>query len=217
MPAAALLGAGVLTSNPDVGILGALLGAVGVVVCILVRDAGRKLEPTLWASWGGSPTVRRLRWRDATNRDEVERLHRRINAVVDEPLPTEEEERVDPEAAERRYDEAVAELRERTRDITRFKLLFDQNADYGFRRNSLGIRRVAIGVATVAALVSAVLAVATQEWVRWGAATAISLVGVTYWWEVVTPAWVRESAELYAQRLFEAVVSLRSPGSPSTR
>ena len=36
----------------------------GIVVCGLVRAAGRRLEPALWASWGGAPTTRRLRFRE---------------------------------------------------------------------------------------------------------------------------------------------------------
>src|SRR5437016_2310437 len=42
-----------------------LLGAAGVVILVdqLGRDRGKRLEPALWASWGGAPTTAALRHR----------------------------------------------------------------------------------------------------------------------------------------------------------
>jgi hypothetical protein len=119
----------------------------------------------------------------------------------------------DPEAADRRYEEAVASLRDLTRNTTRFRLVFAENVEYGFRRNSLGLRKIALAVAVLAfALSVAMLAVHGGEgqWVQWGISVAISLAASVYWWRVVNPLWVRAAAEVYADRLLEAANTLRA-------
>lgn len=199
-------------------LLGVTLGAIGLAVCGLVRDRGRQIEPDLWASWGGNPTVRRLRWRDAKDEEAVRRLHERLNSLLDRALPDALAEAEDPEAADRRYGEAVAVLRERTRDTARFRLVFAENMEYGFRRNALGLRPFALIIAGLALVLSLALLVwghgdQAERWVRWGIAAAISAASILYWWRIVTPEWVRRPAELYADRLLEAVEALRA-GEP---
>lgn len=191
------------------------MGAVCLVVCGLVRDQGRKLQPNLWESWSGSPTVRRLRWRDASDVEGVRRLHARLNSILDEPLPGGAVEFADPAAADRRYDEAVAVLRERTRDTNRFRLVFAENKEYGFRRNSLGLRPYALAIAFIALGLSIAFVIHgnrddSSTWTRWGVAGGISFACVLYWWFYVTSDWVRKAAELYADRLIESIDTLRS-------
>jgi hypothetical protein len=48
------------------------------------------------------------------------------------------------------------------------------------------------------------------RWARWGVSCGISAVLLVYWWRIVTPEWVRRAAELYADRLLEAVETLRT-------
>lgn len=182
-------------------------------MCGLVRDRGRQLEPRLWASWGGSPTVRRLRWRDADDPESIRRLHARLNPILDEPLPDAQAEVANEAAADRHYDEAVAVLRERTRDPARFRLIFAENMEYGFRRNSLGLRPFAVGIAATGLTVSVVLFIwgggdETSRWTRWGISGGVSAGLLFYWWRIVTPDWVRLAAELYADRLIEAIDTL---------
>jgi hypothetical protein len=195
--------------------LGVAAGALALVMCGLVRDRGRRLEPGLWASWGGSPTVRRLRWRDADDPEPVSRLHARLNPILDESLPDAQTESRNNDAADRRYDEAVAVLRERTRDAVRFRLLFAENMEYGFRRNSLGLRPFALAIAAIALVLAVALFVwgggnATSRLIRWGISAGISAALFSYWWRIVTPDWVRLAAELYADRLIEAIDTLRA-------
>ena len=92
----------------------------------------------------------------------------------------------------------------------RFRLLARENADYGFRRNSLGIRLVALWIAAVATGVSLVLAIVREyEWSRWAISAAVGVAALLYWSKVVTPSWVREAAEVYSDRLLESVDTLR--------
>jgi hypothetical protein len=214
VPALAVIAAAALSAQTVIRGLGLAGGAIALAVCGIVRDWGKKLEPTLWANWGGNPAARRLRWRDAEDEEAVRRLHERLSAVLDVPLPDRDAEMEAPGAADRRYDEAIAALRERTRDKDRFQLVFAENVDYGFRRNSLGLKKVALVVA-LAALALAVALVAWRrhqgqdEWLPWAIVIAISLAAALYWWRIVTPDWVRRAAERYADRLLEAVHTLR--------
>jgi len=208
-----VIGASAVSPETAVRGVGVAAGAIGLAVCGLVRDWGRKREPALWESWGGNPAARRLRWRDAADDEAVRRLHDRLDSVLDAPLPGRSAEMQDPEAADRCYEEAVASLRDLTRDTTRFRLVFAENVEYGFRRNSLGLRKIALAVAVLAfALSVAMLAVHGGEgqWVQWGISVAISLAASVYWWRVVNPLWVRAAAEVYADRLLEAANTLRA-------
>jgi hypothetical protein len=213
-PAIAVLGASALSAEETVRLVGVAGGAAAFALCGIVRDRGKRLEPALWASWGGNPTVQRLRWRDAGDVDAVRRLHARIDPFLDEPLPDESAEREDPGAADRRYGEAVATLRERTRDVARFRLVFAEGTEYGFRRNALGLRPFALLVAGVALVASVAFLLwgrgdAAVRWARWGISGGISAALLFYWWRTVTPDWVRLPAEAYADRLLEAIDTLR--------
>jgi hypothetical protein len=156
-----------------------------------------------------------LRWRSAPRHEAVARLHGQLNRVLAEPLPDATEEANDPEGADDRYEEATARLRELTRDTSRFRLVFAENVEYGFRRNSLGLRPFALAIALGGVALSvAVIAFAAgdlaERLTRWGPAGLISAVCVLFWWRIVTPDWVRRSAELYADRLFDALHTLTS-------
>ncbi len=213
IPALGLLGAAAFSPQDAVRIGGLALGVIGLTACGIVRDRGRRLQPALWESWGGSPTTRRLRWRDTPDSRTVARLHERVEAALGQRLPTEDEEERDPADADRRYEEAVSALRERTRDKGRFPLVFEENMEYGFRRNSLGLRSIGGVVAATALIASITLLIvdaggAASRFGRWGTSAALALALLIFWWRAATPDWVRRAAEIYADRLFEAVHNL---------
>ena len=60
------------------------------------------------------------------------------------PAPSEEEERTAPARARDFYLSAGDWLREHTRDSRTFRVLFDENVTYGFRRNLLGLKFIAL-------------------------------------------------------------------------
>lgn len=213
LPAVGVLAAGALSPGRATGTVGIAIGSIGLVVAGLVRDRGRQIQPALWKSWGGSPTLRRLRWRDGgMSPQAVGRLHARVNALLDEELPDAPTEAADPAEADRRYEEAITILRERTRDHARFPLVLAENKEYGFRRNMLGLRPLGIAVAVVSAAVSVAALVAPfagSDDIAWIVSAASSTVVGLLWGRLVTPDWVRGASELYADRLFEAAESLR--------
>jgi hypothetical protein len=121
-------------------------------------------------------------------------------------LPDADSEREDPPSADLAYEDACRSLRARTRDRKRFKLLFEENVDYGFRRNSLGIRPFALGISAAATTASLVLVgVEHDAWGRWAICAGVSAMCGLYWLIFVRPEWVRDAANAYADRLVEAL------------
>jgi hypothetical protein len=203
---------GALTSIENTGgIIAFVLAAGAIVICGLVRGLGRALEPSLWAGWGGAPTTLRLRWDGATAHVTQRRRHELLAKLISEPLPTEAEEKANPAEADRRYEVAVAALRDLTRDEARFRLITEENAEYGFRRNCLGLRPLAIAVALLVLVVSGFLALAGSH-ARFLLPTAASLISLGFWLAIVKPNWVRSAADRYAVRLLETVESLSRNG-----
>jgi hypothetical protein len=212
LPALAVLAAGVSSQSTGLRVGGFVGGCVGLVVVALVRDRGRHVQEHLWRGWGGSPTARRLRWREGREA-EVARLHDRVERATGLSLPDAEEEARDPENAEARYDEAGEALRALTRDQARFNLLFKENVNYGWRRNCYGLRPAGIAVAALTIVGTAcVLALAGGAFpsraARWMPALAASALALAWWSFVVSERWVRTAAELYADRLYEATHTL---------
>jgi hypothetical protein len=215
LPALAVLVAGISSASTALRVAGVLGGCVGLVVVAFVRDRGRNVQVSLWRNWGGPPSTRRLLWRDGTAAD-IARLHERVECATGVTLPDAAEEEHDPVEADARYDEAVEALRALTRDSERFKLVFEENVNYGWRRNCYGLRPVAIIIAALALVATACVLVfaggtSVSRAGRWVPALVISVLALVWWTFVVTEGWVRSAAELYADRLFEATHTLAAP------
>lgn len=209
VPGGALLIAGAISPENVIRVGGVFLGAIGIVVAILVRDAGRNAQPALWAAWGGPPTTSRLRWRSGNPEPAVQRLHEHVEVATGERLPDAASEAADPDEADRRYEEAVGVLRGRTRKADEFPLVAAENADYGFRRNAYGVRSYGIAAALVGVVVSIAFAVlgsgaTTTRVDRWVPASVVSALCLGFWLLIVKPEWVYLAAENYADRLLEA-------------
>ena len=208
-----------------------LLGVAGGndIVAHTGRERGSKKQDSLWASWDGPPTTRLLRHRrllgDITLAPE---LRRQIEEWIGYPLPTEQEEKADPEWADAKYVKAVASLINATRDTSKFPLVFAENANYGFRRNLWGLRPIGTPIAVVLVLVSWTLLLLNLWgrpwpdpwwdvfvnfdsraliWILVGSAnTAIGAV----WIFLVKPSWVKIASDTYAKQLMRSVQTLKS-------
>jgi len=130
--------------------------------------------------------------------------------LADIHLPSEAEESADPQHADHAYDTCVRWLLEQTRDQKKFSLLFEENCNYGFRRNLWGLKPVGVAVTVLALIAIAALPV-LEPAMRTTAAIARNAVpgGLTSfvllgWLFVVTPRWVEIPANAYADRLIEA-------------
>ena len=61
----------------------AITSALLFLVGAIVRYKGRKVEPRLFAEWGGTPTTRILRWSDNTHSDQwKEKIHNAIFSLI---------------------------------------------------------------------------------------------------------------------------------------
>lgn len=179
------------------------------LVAQMGRYPGKKMEPSLWKSWGGPPTTVLLRHREG-NRVRVARLHERLAAITQLTFPSAEDEQRDPDGADETYEAAAAELREATRDQTRFPLVFKENCNYGYRRNVLGLKPWAIGSCVLAACLTAVVLIFDQpDFLKVDDGLGVTLIlmdliGALAWSKLVTPEWVRQPAFAYAERLLES-------------
>lgn len=184
-----------------------LLGQLG-------RDCGKQKQPRLFGMWGGEPAIRALRHADAENLVVLERIHRRLNSLMRGKLPTAAQELVDPRAADDAYAGCIRFLREKTRDRKKFNLIFEENCNYGFRRNLWGLKPLGVVVTIVALAALAALVVieprvlaapGRQRVLIPGLVICLILIG---WIVIVTPRWVRIPANAYVERLLEATERL---------
>ena len=173
----------------------------------LARDSGKRLEEGLFLKWGGRPTTRLLRHRDAPNKIVLSRYHHRLAALIPElRLPSAREELLDPRSADDVYDSAVKFLIARTRGD---RLLFEENCNYGFTRNLLGLRTLGRTVSTSMLVIlllqfgRALFAGALEAGLVTG--TAVVSVLCAAWWMLVNEDLVRRASQAYAERLLETL------------
>lgn len=176
----------------------------------VARVLGKRCESAMFTRWGGKPSVAMLRHCNARiDRHTKARYHRNASVLAGVPMPTAEQELADPRAAEDAYEAATKALIATTRDTKKFRLLFDENINYGFCRNMCGLKPVG--------LVLSVAGLFIGGWRAWNeiqsasgispfaaitAGTSILLLYV--WLFVVNADWPKTAAYAYADRLMEA-------------
>jgi hypothetical protein len=178
------------------------------------RSAGRRKEPSLWASWGGSPTLQLLRFSSADGTAATEQRHASVQRATGITLPDRAAEEADPDAADAAYNQAIIVLRELTRDRKQFNLVWEENVNYGFRRNLWGHKPSGISLAGIVAVTSLTLLICDTNDVGWGSETAaiatlaFAILSVAAWAAMVTRSWVKQTADAYARRLIESAIRL---------
>jgi len=178
---------------------------IGVLLAEFSRDLGKHRQVKLWRSWGGSPTVRRLRLCiPSENAAARERWRARLATLApDTPLLAEGDEANDPERADQVIEVCIARIRELTRDAAKFPLVFQENVSYGLRRNLWAMKPAAIFLIVVAI-------VGTLAPLNFGRSADLPLIVfsiacsslmLTWWILRIRSHWVREAAERYADQL----------------
>lgn len=195
-----------------------------ILLTQLGRDCGKALEPKLFKLWGGKPSVAMLRHGDsriqkATKARYRAFLERRIPGLK---LATPAQEKRSLVDADDGYSSATDWLLEQTRDRKRFRLVFEENMNYGIRRNVLGLKCFALiidGLHILVVLPSIVIfsldgnsliiqEVGKETW----AAAAITIFHALFFAFKVRREWVRVPADAYARRLLATCDKLDAEG-----
>ncbi len=190
-----------------------------------VRDAGSKKQTLLFKKWGGAPTTRILRHRNSTNSVILGLRHRKLEQLLsvgfsDFKMPSEIEEKEDPSFADEKYEACINFLRNQTRDVERFKLIFNENCNYGFRRNLWGMKTLGLPVAVISAFT-----VALKVWHKYdGKLEYLSLeialffiidIIVLMWVLLINMEWVESVAYKYAHALLDSCDKIQVNNSTS--
>jgi hypothetical protein len=191
----------------------AIIGALStfgapVILANYVRHRGLEIQDRLWERWGGSPTLELLKSGPTARRQAWRTAVERVSGYV---LPPEDAQDRDPE-----YEPALAVLRSKTRDAARFRLLFEENRNYGYERNLLGLRPLGLWLTAAVLLCAgtAVLAIVVSDDPFRGEYAA-GLVAVV----IIFLLWLRLPSERrtktcgmrYAEQLLDATVELHEP------
>jgi hypothetical protein len=193
--------------------LGGLIVASGgtILLSFIARDMGKDAEVKLFKKWGGGPSDLLLMHSgdmDPTLRD---RRHAAIRTLwPDVPVPTVAEEATDRNAVYARFGAIVKLIIARSRDKARYALLFEENCNYGFRRNMFGVRWLGFSIAAICSV-----ALGLQLYILFSsherlAVLSLGLELVNVAMLIVWPLWaneesVRRGADLYNDRLFETL------------
>jgi hypothetical protein len=178
----------------------------------VARRRGVAIEPGIIQRMGGLPSITMMRYRDDTD-DTFDRaakaaMHKFIGGKIGADPPTPESEKADPAAADDFYKRSGNWLREHTRDKKNFKILFEENVTYGFRRNLLGLKWPALALSAAIVVICIVML-----WLRFPfdmadaptqkllAVVIIALLQAAYFLLFVNEAGVVQAARTYGRQL----------------
>ncbi|WP_454014290.1 hypothetical protein [Aquamicrobium terrae] len=136
-----------------------------------------------------------------------------------EAPPSAEEEERDPAAADAFYDRCGVWLREHTRDKAKFRILFEENMTYGFRRNLYGLRWLGLALNALVVAVCVYLLCPFGTWISETTRTeifavlTIAAIHALYFLFFVTRRSVEEASEQYARQLALSCEGLMGSGS----
>lgn len=178
----------------------------------IVRERGRKIQSSLFRQWGGAPTTSWLRHGDSRiDPNTKERYHRFLEGhVANLKLPTVEEERADPAKADAAYESATNWLIKYTSDDSKFRLVREENASYGFRRNMLGAKPVSLALILVSMVFVGIRGYVTGGFQQAtldepvSSTLVVLVISAIAWMVFVHDRWVRDAANAYARALLLA-------------
>jgi len=189
--------------------LAALAVSLGVLQLLvhITRDGGKGLEIKLFKEWGGMPSVAIFRFSDENIPGPAKyRYHNMISAETGIAPPTEEFEATSPKEAEDIYLSWSDYLRGKTRDRNKYPMVFEENINYGFRRNLLGVKAFCI-LSGILSLV--MIGISSYKYGSYTELTVgISLVITLYIFVfifIVNKNWVKTAAYAYAKQLVESI------------
>lgn len=190
----------------------AVLGMFSFLLSQLGRDNGKKKEKRLFEHWGGKPTSIILRHsNDHLDIHTKKRFHSKLEQVISGiKIPTPDEEQENLQAADALYDSCTKHLIAKTRDTSKYPLVFKELVNYGFRRNLWGMKAWALLIIIICTFIhflvatqgfTAIELISVQDWGILG----IFAIFVFFWLFIVNKEWVKITAFTYAERLHESL------------
>lgn len=197
------------TEAKTLGLVWAIVVSAGgtALLAQIARERGKRLEQRLFDSWGGKPSTVLLRHLGCRNKAILAQRHTKLRKLFpDLSIPSVDEETAHPTHADHVYEACVNGLLEKTRDRSKFRLLFDENCNYGFQRNLCALRPVGLlGAIGAGSLIAWRALTADQDEGALSVLVMVCLaldVGFIFLWMFwVKAARVRLTAEAFAERL----------------
>lgn len=185
-----------------------ILGTLGVqfFLASLVRSRGKRFEvETLIPKWGGMPTT--LLLRHETNNGSIQgtRWRAQLEKLTTQRLPTPAEESDNASISDERYVAATRLLISRVRLSGRHPRVQEENINYGFARNLAALKPLAIAILIVAVAIDLVALAISGEAESYLILVSVHALLLVAWVFAVNKPWVRQVADAYAARLFEAL------------
>ena len=181
-----------------------------LVFADIARRFGKAKERTLFPTTNGQPFPTVLRHSDhIIDGVSKARFIRFLSDKLGEPAPTEEQETREPATADTFYGRCGQWLRERTRDTEKFRLIFEENVIYGFRRNLYGLKRIGLGLNLLVLLAAA--AVLHKGWTDIYALSPVLVIAIAhafYFLLAVSKASVLQASDQYGRQLVLACETL---------
>lgn len=176
----------------------------------LGRDKGKSLEKEMWKKWGGIPSTQVFRYSDNTiDKHTKIRYHKKLMELtgVGENI-NEMFETTSPNDADEVYKSWSNYLISKSRDTKKYNLLFQENVNYGFRRNLFGLKTFAIiiiillmiGCVTYSFIIGNYQLDYSKELII---SEIILVLFLIFWISKIRENWIKSVAFSYAERLIE--------------
>jgi hypothetical protein len=189
-----------------------LLFSLGIAVLFfavadLARRAGRRAQSNIFNESEGRPVNNELRRDDSTiDSGTKDRYRNFISEKIGKVSPSVEEEASDPKSVDNFYTECFTYLRNSTYDTETFRVLFNENITFGFRRNLYGLRPYGVAINLIALILAAFIHNFESELISISRSNVIiqgafALLHAAYFIAAVTKASVIDASKTYARQL----------------
>ena len=191
----------------------AVLLAVLYALTHLVRASGRKVEKSLWASWGGPPSTRMMLWSDTTMTDQwKETAHGVVLAALSVTLHSKRKEPHNLEEAKKLIADAFAHVKT-ILDLEKPEGKHQvHNTEYGFARNLLGsLSPMGVVVSLLSAVWCGAFLFIETTWLPVVGIGVCLALGLLFWLakKFWLPHLVQISADRYAEKAWTIFIEIK--------
>lgn len=224
LPALAMLF--MLVPWDHIGLSQLTAGVMGFVLLFafadLARSTGKKVQIKLGT---GETPEQWLRGNHDVAESAKDRYRNFVAGQLGAVPPSEDEERNDPRNADDFYRNAGNWLREHTRDIKTYSILFGENITYGYRRNLMGLKPISISLNIAVLIICGSIALARPRYFsdiahideKLVIIVAGAILHTVYMILAVNVATVREASRAYGRQLILSCETLMGKSKTSSQ